>query len=511
MRLFNRLLRNRLIIWIALGLLAVAFYTSQVEFGFPLDDSWIHQVYARNLAQRGEWAFIPGQPSAASTSPLYTVCLALGYWLNIPYTIWPHLIGGVAFGVLVWASSRLARRLVPQSRGIYGSVAFALLLSWHLVWASSAGMETMLFACLVMLLFYVASEEAEPIMFGAVWRGARFGLIAGLATLARPEGLGAAGIIALCFYATRPLRVWRSTLVWSVGALAAFVLCLAPYLVLNWQLTGGLLPNTAAAKQAQTAVVVANTSLLRRIQIMIEPLVAGGQLFLVPGMLYFLWRFRAVRQSQKWLFAALALWPIALILLYALRLPAPFQHGRYVIPALPSAIMAGVIGMDALLARYRASLVGRVTIRSLYWGAFATFIVFFADVGAKAYRQDVQVINEEMVATAHWIRDNIRTDDLLAVHDIGAVGFFAPRPILDIAGLLTPEVMVIGYDNIKIWDLMEQREAKYLMAFPDQIPGPAIEDPRLCLVYRSDGAASKRIGGPAMSVYRLAYDGNCDV
>ena len=39
-------------------------------WGFPLDDAWIHQVYARHLGQLGEWAFLPGQPSAGSTSPV---------------------------------------------------------------------------------------------------------------------------------------------------------------------------------------------------------------------------------------------------------------------------------------------------------------------------------------------------------------------------------------------------------------------------------------------------------
>src|SRR5690606_41130388 len=75
---------------VILGSLAAALvviYVQAAGGGFPLDDSWIHQVYGRNLAQTGQWAFITGQPSAASTSPLYTVLLAAGYRLNSSYAV----------------------------------------------------------------------------------------------------------------------------------------------------------------------------------------------------------------------------------------------------------------------------------------------------------------------------------------------------------------------------------------------------------------------------------------
>src|SRR5258708_9275330 len=50
--------------------------------GFPLDDAWIHQTYGRNLAQTWQWQFVPGIESAGSTSPLYSLLLALGSSLH---------------------------------------------------------------------------------------------------------------------------------------------------------------------------------------------------------------------------------------------------------------------------------------------------------------------------------------------------------------------------------------------------------------------------------------------
>ena len=58
--------------------------------GFPLDDAWIHQTYARNLAAAGRWEYVPGATSAGSTAPLWTLLLAAGYLLHGPYLLWTY-------------------------------------------------------------------------------------------------------------------------------------------------------------------------------------------------------------------------------------------------------------------------------------------------------------------------------------------------------------------------------------------------------------------------------------
>ena len=64
------------------------------HIGFPLDDSWIHQTYARNLALYGQWAFQLGHPYAGSTAPLWTFLLAIGFWLGLAPYFWTYLLGG---------------------------------------------------------------------------------------------------------------------------------------------------------------------------------------------------------------------------------------------------------------------------------------------------------------------------------------------------------------------------------------------------------------------------------
>jgi hypothetical protein len=505
-------------LFIALALLLVAWYAGTTGGGFPLDDSWIHQTYGRNLAERGEWAFIPGQPSAASTSPLYTVLLALGYRLGAPPELWAHVLGVLALAVGAGFAARLGDRALPGRRVAGLVCGLAVLFTWHLAWGAAAGMETMLFSALTLAVIWLAWREADahnfvlPALTGrrAAWRGLIFGVAAALTTLARPEGVLLAGLAGLAL-----LILWpRGLIAWIIGAAFGFSATLAPYLLLNFQLTGGPLPDTAAAKFIQHAVLL-QLPYTTRLRQMATAILVGGQFLLIPGILFYVWHvLRGARadfaHDRAWVLKLLLLiWPAALIALYAARLPASYQHGRYVIPALPALVVAGAVGTLLLIEAGRRTLLGRTATRALAIAAALLMLTFTLLMGADAYRRDVRIINEEMVASAVYIRDNLPLDELLAIHDIGAVGYFAARPMLDIAGLVSPEIIpLIPYPE-QIWETMRARDARYLLAFPDQVPGDDAGDPRLCPLWTTGGPTAQAVAGYNMTLYRLAWDGAC--
>lgn len=512
MKSVTRYFRRSDLLLIGVSICSVALYVIVAKGGFPLDDSWIHQVYGRNLAQTGKWAFVPDVPSAASTSPLYTVFLALGYKLNLPFKLWTYFLGIFALSVTGMIGVRLSERLLPKQRyaGLIGGLA--QIAAWHLVWAAASGMETMLFSMWTLMLIWLAWRELDECstrVQHTLVRGSVFGVAAALATMTRPEGVALAALIGLVMVVVRPQPSFKGFLSWSLGASVAFLIVISPYLALNLQLTGGLLPDTAAAKQAENAPLLAE-SYPERLLKMVLPLVAGAQLFLLPGAIYFaVAQLREVRRERhRLLYILPLLWAGGLIALYAARLPAYYQHGRYVIPALPAFILAGLVGTVWLLNLGQRSSFGRILTRSLSISAILAFVYFLAQ-GAVVYRQDVSIIDEEMVAAANWIKDNIPPDELLAVHDIGAVGYFAPRSILDLAGLVSPEIIPFILDEEPLWNWLQEKGARYLMAFPDQIPGDDPADPRLCQVFTTGGEASIRAGGPNMTVYALTWDGIC--
>ncbi len=493
--------RTLLFLTIGLALLSTAGYVgyaaSQGYSGFPLDDAWIHQTYARNLAQTGSWAYVPGQPSAGSTSPLWTVLLAAGYVLGAPYRAWAVLLGGLSVALAAWMAGRLAKQLLPWAAA-WPLVALACVAEWHMLWAGASGMETALFAGLCLAAMSQGLRVARDDSLVS-WLG--WGLLGGLAVLTRPEGIIPFGLSGVAVVAVRrqefSRRQWRALWKRYAAAAAGFLLLVLPYLVFNWRVSGGLFPNTFYAKQMEYSEILAAVPWLARVARVISVQFVGGQLLLAPGLLA---AWLELGRRRKWLAYLPAAWWLVTVLLYASRLPVTYQHGRYQIPMIPVLLMYGVPGTWLLMSRASTPL-ARAAARGL---ALAAAIVFaaFVVVGGQAYLADVRIIDTEMVDVAHWLNEHTPADALVAVHDIGAIGYFAQRPLLDLAGLVSPEIIPFMRDEDRLYRYIRDRGASYLVTFPSWYPRMTRE-PGLELVYQTDAPWVVQAGGDNMAVYRL--------
>ena len=96
-----------------------------------------------------------------------------------------------------------------------------------------------------------------------------------------------------------------------------------------------------------------------------------------------------------------------------------------------------------------------------------------------------------------------------AGHDIGALGYFARRPLVDIAGLLSPELLPFVHDADALWQYRDARDVAILMAFPNQIPGFYDRDRRLCPLFATDGQSVIDAGASNITVYRLTWHAGC--
>ena len=472
--------------------LAVAFYLlvaylQNGAFGFPLDDAWIHQVYARNLGTRFEFSFFAGQPSAGSTSPLWAILLSIGYALRIDFRVWTILLGILFLGASGWMTQRVTAHLTENARIAAWFAPLLVLLEWHMVWASVSGMEILLFVFLALALVESFFAQRSAIYLG---------LVAGLLTLTRPEGVILALLIGVGLLYQQRRSLFSVRTVRSLGLYAlTFLVLLTPYLYFNLQTSGTFLPNTFYAKGAEYAALTTQSNFFARWLAMYRQPLIGAQLLLLPGLFYGAFIFA---RQKDWARLLPALWIVLLPALYAWRLPVEYQFGRYVMPIIPFVMIYGIVGTKFLFEKIPLRLLRRV------WGmTIAVLLLVFLVLGANLYAQSVAIINCEMVAAAKWTAANVPAGATIAAHDIGAQGYFDPQhPMLDLAGLVSPEVIPFIRDEVKLKAWMRERGAEYAIFFPTWYPKLA-HDAEFLEIFSTDCAVTQRMGEENLKVYLL--------
>lgn len=502
--LFFSMQIKRLLVFFVLAAGCAAGYASLAAWrgsnGYPLDDAWIHQTYARNWAETGQLAYVVGLPSAGSTAPLWTLLLSVAYrWQIDPY-VWTMLLGVVSLAVCAWLLSRLADRLLPGRRMVSGLVGLACVLEWHLIWAAASGMETLLFIALALALIDRVWADASGWIIGG---------LGGLLILTRPEGLLlialALGALLICpregSASPRGVGIAGRNLHEVVKAGVAFLIVLAPGAYFNLQASGSIFPNTFYAKQSEYAALLSTLPLwLNSIGNMLIAPLAGGLLLLIPGLLgWMIAKRRDWRKRERWIWWLPLVWMFAHIAVYALRLPVAYQHGRYLLPIIPIVLLYGVVGTALLLdwVKARSPHPAARLLRRVVVLAIGVVFALYVPIGALAFATDVAIINGEMVAVARWLDANTPPGATIAAHDIGALGYFTRRPILDLAGLISPEVIPFIRDEAQLGQWMQARGAHYFVTFPGWYPQLATRWPPVF-------AGSSAFSPEHMTVYALA-------
>ncbi len=148
-----------------------------------------------------------------------------------------------------------------------------------------------------------------------------------------------------------------------------------------------------------------------------------------------------------------------LILVYALTVPAICHHGRYLMPLIPLVIVMGV----GELRRWHTA---RWTVLrwSIPWLVGVMFIALWLN-GATTYALQVRLLEEQHAAVGHWVNEHTPADAIVASHDIGLLGYWGERQVVDLVGLVTPEAISIMHDQQALADLCRREGVDYLVVF----------------------------------------------
>lgn len=451
----NRLLDHRLVLATA-SLLGVGFFlavsAATYRIGFPLDDAWIHLTYARNFALHGEWAFQLGEGSAGSTSPLWTALLSIGYLIRLSPYFWTFFLGWIILTLMAIRAENIARRILKSYQSKIPWVGLFIALAWHLTWAAVSGMETLLHGLLVLIVLGMLMENSRQYL--------TLGLLAGLSVWTRPDGLTLLGPIVLTLLVREDSfkRRGRAVVEVCIGFGVLFVF----YLLFNLSLSGSPMPSTFYAKQAEYGAFWNSRSLTDRLMEYLLPVIASPFVVLLPG--YFIWGYKSIRE-RSWGTLAGLIWVLGYIGIYFIRLPA-YQHGRYIIPAFPILYLYGMLGYLSFILSSKANRLAVLSWQIL----LIVLVVAFQGAGAVQNAQDVIFVETQMVRTAQWVNENLPPNAVLAVHDIGAIGYYTQNPLIDLAGLITPDVIPFIRDETQLANYLTSAGADYLVTFQNWYP-----------------------------------------
>jgi hypothetical protein len=344
-------------------------------------------------------------------------------------------------------------------------------------------METLLFALLATATLVLVISGSQKYL--------SLGLLIGLSVWVRPDGVTLLGPAVLVILLMQPS--WSKRLQALVKLGVGFGSLFSLYLLFNLIISGSPLPNTFYAKQAEYADYL-KLPFLERFGSEAFPVLKGMGIILLPGMMLTL--VSALRR-RAWGVLAAAVWFVGFLALYAWRLPVTYQYGRYVMPAMPIFFLLELAGIVefTLVCGPRWRRITSVSWRLAAGGVLAIFWV----LGALHYAQDVAFIESEMVATAKWVSTEVPPDALVAAHDIGALGYFGGHDLVDLAGLVSPEVIPFLRDEDRIAAYLNERGVTYLVTFPDWYQHLASS---LSLVFTTGAPYAPAFGELNMAVYR---------
>jgi hypothetical protein len=458
------------------------------QIGALLDDTWIHVRFADNLAHGHGLSYNIGEQTTGATSPLWVVILAIPYAILdlSPFRQIEIAIGLSVVGYLlsIWAIAGFGWWVTRQAWVGFGAgLLTALTGRW--VWMALSGMEVTTFAFLTILALWSHADEMRN-QHPLSWRT---GLLCALATLTRPEAYLLTALIGFDAFILQNLRLnyhannQEKSFVWSAifrhiragwrGGIL-YLLLAGSYPLYAFIISGHPLPNTFRAK-----------SQLGRewpelpYAFFWAPRDEHGWVVIGLAIIGFVW---VMARTQRRTDDALAwgIWAPMMVLAVLFLGSQRFvvNNSRYVAPSIPWHALLAMVGLWVLVWFIQSRLPSlQKLVQPLVWSAigFLGLIVFARGKdNARNVPLAVQQIYQMHVATAEFVEHNTPPDALIAMNDVGVITHLTGRRVLDLEGLVSPEVITATRDtedktcphDLQLARLMLEQQPALVIVFP---------------------------------------------
>ncbi len=438
--------------WIVLA--AVTMWPFRHSTG---DDAYISFRFVQNLVEGQGFGFNPGEPTYGSTAPSWVFLLAGLHLTGLSIEASAIVLTVAFIGVSIFVFAALVAHYVESRPLQWLAVALFILDPWFVRWRLS-GMENAMALALIVVALLAQLHFRNS---GRVnWISPA---VAAFGFLARPEMVLFTGLIFLDTLLFERKRLVANVVVGGVLALAI----VSPWLWYAYQHFGTIIPNTISAKVSRLHLDALISSLKYLASFWPLQGAAVGLLALT---------------SRKWLvsvrspeFRARWFLPVA----WGLGLPAFYiaggapVAGRYMMYGMPAYLLIGVSAWSTLLGT--EGFPAWLSLKRRQALVFASGVVTVGLVCFVQYKylwhitKWPQGMDPRMIEIAAYLRENSRADETVAADQIGVLGYFGDRYVLDIMGLVSPEILPFkkSADPHATWKYLHDRKVDYLFVIDD--------------------------------------------
>lgn len=416
-------------VWIRLWLLGMLWSTlffSLRTHSSTFDDAYITYRYARNIASGQGFTYNKGEMVLGTTTPLYTLLLAglSRLWSDIPKL--SHYISSYAWLLCIPVLYRIGRSQGHEEAGLAASA----VLSSNALFVNALGMETSLYILLILLTFYFYLHNSPNLA----------SLCAGLAFVARWDGVLVVGVFLFAEFLRHRWRMLYPSLI--------CILIILTWLTYSHIVFGSIFPNTFFAKVGQSTKTEFGGEMgafAQGIILYASEAYNVSQLFILLPLFGATGIVIALARKVHW-------WPILLwttgyavgyTILGVLRFAWYYPP---LIPALALLVGAGISGfIEFVASRWQLLKTGN---RRQVMATLLIIAVLVPNLLWLNHRSSPQIDQrtKTYIEVGQWLNTHTPVDSSVALLEIGIIGYYSNRTVVDTMGLVTP-AMIGHLDN----------------------------------------------------------------
>jgi hypothetical protein len=385
---------------------------------FYLDDGqMVSMRYARHLVEGHGLVWNPGERVEGYSNPGWVLVMAGVHAAGASAAraaLYVKLLSGVCAAAALWSALRLKRRLGSSTLAGEAVLLLSLTMCADVVFWAANGFETTLLTFLLLwLLVRVIGETSRGAL--SPWTM----LFAGVLPIVRSDAhVLAVSIVAVaiaCSRATDRRRAWRVAWLAAILPIVHLAVRLAYY--------GDPLPNTFYLRQASTDGVWRDGARY------VRSFVSDYGILLAAAFAGAMW---SRSRTQRWLLA-----PVAATGMSAVAAGGDMhEHFRVFAPALPIVFVLVTVAVERWTAWSQPA-------RAAGLAVFAAAAVW---AGGMVRDWPVDALRSwrgkpwQGVVIGRLIERHSRPQASIAAADIGALGYFSRRPIVDLTGRTDPAI-----------------------------------------------------------------------